>query len=728
MPAEIIQVEDHFYILATSSRADDRSQVIKDNESFGVFDRSGGIRPVGLGEQGIYHENTRYLSRFELAIQGRSLQPLHSRIGVDNVLSVELTNPDYLDLAAPVPRDSLHILLTSLLFNGAWYAQLAIRNYSLQPIEVEASVGFAADYADIFEVRGTKRPRRGTLLEPRRNGSAVVLGYDGLDGVRRQTQLVFTPPPRTLDGTSATFTVQLAPHGVQTLELTASFASNAPQTSPISVGAPTTFARARHASTAALARPTSRARLGASNPRVDEWIERSACDIRMMTSATPSGPYPYAGVPWFSTVFGRDGIITAFETLWLDPELTRGVLAHLAATQATTMSPERDAEPGKIVHETRRGEMAALGEIPFGSYYGSIDATPLFVALAGAYWQRTADLPFIERLWPNIERALTWIDEHGDRDGDGFVEYARRTSRGLASQGWKDSTDSISHHDGTIAEGPIALCEVQGYVYAARRAGATLARVLGREEQARRLDTLADELRLRFESSFWSDELATYCLALDGAKRPCLVRASNASHALFSGIASPEHAVSVCAALMSPHSFSGWGIRTLDAREARYNPMSYHNGSIWPHDNAIAALGMARYGHKDAALKVLSAIYRASVHFDLHRLPELYCGFPRTEHDVPTPYPVACAPQAWAAGAVFMLIEACIGIQIDATRRQVRFVRPNLPDNIERLTIRNLRVGPATAALTLHRQGPHVSVLVDACDGELEIVAVKRSR
>lgn len=728
MPAEIIQVEDHFYILATSSRADDRSQVIKHNESFGVFDRGGAIRPVGLGEQGIYHENTRYLSRFELAIQGRSLQPLHSRIGVDNVLSVELTNPDYLDLAEPVPRDSLHILLTSLLFNGAWYAQLAIRNYSLQPIEVEAAVSFAADYADIFEVRGTKRPRRGALLEPRRDGSAVVLGYDGLDGVRRQTQLAFAPPPRALDGTSAKFTVQLAPHAVQTLELTASFSSNDPQASPSAMAEPTTFVRARHASTAALAQQTSRARLGASNPRVDEWIERSACDIRMMTSATPSGPYPYAGVPWFSTVFGRDGIITAFETLWLDPDLTRGVLAHLAATQATTMSAERDAEPGKIVHETRRGEMAALGEIPFGSYYGSVDATPLFVALAGAYWRRTADLPFIERLWPNIERALTWIDEHGDRDGDGFVEYARRTSRGLASQGWKDSTDSISHHDGTLAEGPIALCEVQGYVYAARRAGATLARVLGRDEQARRLDAMADELRLRFESSFWSDELATYCLALDGAKRPCLVRASNASHALFSGIASPEHAISVCAALMSPHSFSGWGIRTLDAREARYNPMSYHNGSIWPHDNAIAALGMARYGHKDAALKVLSAIYRASVHFDMHRLPELFCGFPRTEHDVPTPYPVACAPQAWAAGAVFMLLEACIGIQIDATHRQVRFVRPNLPDNIDRLTIRNLHIGAATADLTLHRQGPHVSVFVDACEGDLEIVAVKRER
>lgn len=728
MPEEIIQVEDHFYILATSSRADDRFQVIKDDESFGVFDRGGAIRRVGLGEQGVYHESTRYLSRFELAIQGRPLQPLHSRIGADNVLAVELTNPDYLDLAEPVPRDSLHILLTSLLFHGAWYAQVAIRNYSLRPIEVEVSFGFAADYADIFEVRGTKRPRRGTLLEPRPNGSAVVLGYDGLDGVRRQTQLAFSPQPQALDGTSATFTVQLAPHEVKTLELTASFASNEPGNSPISVGAPTTFARARNASTAALERQTSRALLGSSNSRVDEWIERSACDIRMMTTATSSGPYPYAGVPWFSTVFGRDGIITAFETLWLDPELARGVLAHLAATQATEISPERDAEPGKIVHETRRGEMAALGEIPFGSYYGSVDATPLFVALAGAYWRRTADLELIERLWPNIERALNWIDEHGDRDGDGFVEYARRTSMGLVSQGWKDSTDSISHHDGAIAEGPIALCEVQGYVYAARRAGATLARVLGHDDEARRLDALADELRLRFESSFWSDDLGTYCLALDGAKRPCLVRASNASHALFSGIASPEHATKTCAALLSPHSFSGWGIRTLDAREARYNPMSYHNGSIWPHDNAIAALGMARYGHKDEALKVLTAIYRASVHFDLHRLPELFCGFPRTEHDVPTPYPVACAPQAWAAGAVFMLLEACIGIQIDATHRQVRFVRPLLPDNIERLTIRNLHVGAATADLTLHRQGPHVGVFVDACEGDLEILAVKRDR
>lgn len=723
MPEEIIQVEDQYYILAQSRRADDRTRVIKHGESFGVFDSAGSIRPIGLGEQGLYHEGTRFLSRFELALHGRRLQPLRSTVLGDHLLVAELTNPDDLTLPEPLPREVLHVTISCLLYQGSWYARVTVHNFALRALEVDATIRFAADYVDIFEIRGKQRPRRGVMCEPQCTADGVTLGYRGLDGVTRETQLQFRPTPRQVAPSSATWQLHLPPHGEQVFELTASFVLH--RGSATEFRETTTFDRARELTSKDLAR-TLRARIEASNPRIEEWIERSACDLRMMTTHSALGPYPYAGVPWYSTVFGRDGIITAFQTLWLDPSLGRGVLAQLAALQATTADPARDAEPGKIIHEMRHGEMAALGEIPFGRYYGSVDATPLFIALAGAYFRRTGDREFIATLWPHVLRALEWIDADGDLDGDGFVEYARRTATGLVSQGWKDSADSISHRDGTLAEGPIALCEVQGYVYAAFQEAAGLARMLGDTDRANALESRAADLRARFVETFWSDELGMYCLALDGAKRPCLVRASNAGHALWSGIATSLQAASVSSELMNPHMFSGWGVRTLDDRELRYNPLSYHNGSVWPHDNAIVALGMARYGHKEHALAILDAMYRASVYFDLHRMPELFCGFPRLEHDGPTPYPVACSPQSWAAGAVFMLLQACLGIDVDAPQRRLRLVRPVLPENIEHLRISDLQVGDARVDLALRRHRQHLTVNVERCEGELEIVVVKR--
>jgi glycogen debranching enzyme len=461
-----------------------------------------------------------------------------------------------------------------------------------------------------------------------------------------------------------------------------------------------------------------------SNEQFNDWMNRAVADLRMLTTQTRHGPYPYAGVPWFSTPFGRDGIITAMQMLWLDPNLARGVLAFLAAHQADRDDPAKDAEPGKILHEMRGGELAALGEVPFSRYYGSVDATPLFVMLAGGYYDRTGDLGFIQTLWPNIERALAWIDDYGDRDRDGYVEYLRRSPNGLEQQGWKDSADAVFHADGTLARGPIALCEVQGYVYAAKRSAARLAALLDKTARAAELEQAAAALKERFNRDFWSAELGAFVLALDGGKRQCHVATSNAGHALFTGIASEDHALRTAELLVSPTFFSGWGMRTLAVSERRYNPMSYHNGSIWPHDNGMVAMGFARYGFKQRALKLMMGLFDASIAFEMHRVPELYCGFDRLPGQGPTLYPVACIPQAWASGAVFHFLQACLGLSFSAEKPQMRFSHPILPNYLEWIEVKNLRFRDGSVDLMIRRHPNDVGINVVRKEGDIEVAVV----
>jgi glycogen debranching enzyme len=711
-----------FYIVAPSPAADEQSRVLKQGNTFAVFDHFGDISPFGLGEEGLYHGDTRFLSHLLLRLGQERPLFLSSTVRQDNdILAVDLTNPDVsLGGRVVVPRGTLHIARIKFLWEGVCYERLQIRSYQPALIEFSLSLYFEADFADIFEVRGTQRKVRGRPLEARIEDSMVVLAYEGLDQVVRRTRLTFSPPPASLSHSEARYNLRIPLRGETAIDfLVACEVSKTP--SDI-----LSFDEALAKAAADLSTTRGEAcTLEASNERFNDWVLQAQADLHMMTTSTEWGPYPYAGVPWFSTPFGRDGIITSLECLTFDPGLARGVLRFLASTQATEELPEQDAQPGKILHEARSGEMAALKEVPFQRYYGSIDATPLFVLLAGAYYERTEDRSFLESIWPNLEAALGWIDSYGDLDGDGFVEYARQTPQGLANQGWKDSHDAIFHADGTLASGPIALCEVQGYVYAAKRAAASLARVLGYTDRADQLTGQARNLKERFEEAFWCEDLSIYALALDGNKRPCRVRTSNAGHCLFTEIADPQRAHRVAQTLLDAAFFSGWGVRTVAAGEARFNPMSYHNGSVWPHDNALIAWGLSRYGLQEEALKILIGMFGASQLLDQHRLPELFCGFDRRPGEGPTLYPAACAPQAWAAAAVFLLVQSCLSLSIHATAKQIQVTCPVLPPFLQELQIHHLQVGSAWVDLLFRRHRTDVGINVLGRAGDVKVCMVK---
>lgn len=719
---EIISVNDQFYILASSSMADDRTRVLKHGETFGVFDRYGDIQPVGRGTQGVFHQGTRFLSRQEVFLNNDRPMLLSSTVKEDNaLLAVDLTNPDlYRDGRIAIPRGSVHVFRSRFLWNGVSYERFRLSNYSLSPVKMTLSIRFEADFADIFEVRGKKRERKGRMLPNVLRKDVLVLRYEGLDEVTREARIQFSPEPLEISASQATFGIELEPKGE--IAVAVMMACDVADCHRPLLSYDSAMAEAGLAFGAEQSEDCS---IQTSNAQFNEWWNRSVLDVRMMVTDTNEGPYPYAGVPWFSTPFGRDGVITALECLWIRPELSRGVLAYLASTQAKEVNPAQDAEPGKILHETRKGEMAALHEIPFGLYYGSVDSTPLFVMLAGAYYERTADLAFIQSIWPNLEPALTWMDTFGDPDRDGFVEYVRKSPTGLDNQGWKDSHDSISHADGSLAEGPIALCEVQGYVYDAKVQASKLAEALGYGDRASQLRRQARSLKERFDDAFWCEESSTYALALDGKKRPCQVKTSNAGHCLYTGIATDEHARRVAETLMSDELFSGWGVRTLADSERRYNPMSYHNGSIWPHDNAMIAVGLARYGLKSGVEKIMTGMFEVSLVLDFHRLPELFCGFVRRPGQGLTRYPVACNPQAWAAGSAFMALQACLGLSIIASEHKIVFNYPILPEFIDKMQIKNLKVGNASVDLLLRRHDLDVGITVNRRVGKVEVVSVK---
>lgn len=704
-----------FYISATESSARPR-HTLKNGDTFAVIDSYGDIGASAGGPDGVFNHDTRYLSRFEMLIAGTQPLLLGSSVRDDNLsLSVDLTNPDiYRDGHIVMPKDTIHIVRTTYLWGGVAHQRIHVSNHGKDRLDFTLSFVFGCDFSDLFEARGTRRTKRGAMSE-HFDGEAATFVYDGLDNVQRRAVLRFDPaPPRLVHG-AATFDVALEGGAARNITFSAECSGiAAPKQTGFMSGL---LAANRHEKQLTRGVVT----VETSNDIFNEVMCRSTADLYMLMTETPQGMYPYAGIPWYSTTFGRDGIITALQMLWLDPNVAKGVLTRLAHYQAERTDAEADAEPGKILHEMRGGEMAALKEVPFGLYYGSVDSTPLFIVLAGLYLERTGDVSAIRALWPAIERGLQWMDGPGDHDGDGFLEYARADEKGLQNQGWKDSFDAVFHADGTLAEGPIALVEVQGYSYAARRAAARCATALGFTDRAAAADRVADDLARKFDEAFWCEDIGMYALALDGKKQPCRVRTSNAAHVLWTGIAKPERAKRIGVEVTKPNFMSGWGVRTVAVGESRYNPMSYHNGSIWPHDNSLIVLGLARYGLLDQAEKVFDALFSASSYFDLRRLPELFCGFRRRQGAAPTLYPVACAPQAWAAATPFLLLQAVLGLEFDPAARSIRFRNPRLPKFAEEITLRNLGFEGARVDVTLRQVGHHVALRVLDNKGAIQV-------
>jgi len=702
---------DELHGQVTISLQEGRSRTLKNGDTFAIFDHNGDAVPRAEGSEGLYHRDTRYLSCFNLKIVGAQPKLLSSTLSDDNTtLTCDLTNPDLFDHnnVLVLPQGLLHIRRSRLLWRASLLERLAITNFDDTQQQVRVEIEFAADFADLFEIRGAQRERRGHEHPPLVQDESVTLAYTGLDRLFRETKLRFVPAPFKLTSRHAVFELTMAAKETRSFFIEIDCRpDHVEKNDSVSEGFFSSLREARRTYRATVSRTVG---IISSNELFNKAINRSVSDLFMLTTQLPSGPYPYAGIPWFSTAFGRDALFTAWQTLWFDPAIAKGVLRFLADNQAIKEDAISDSEPGKILHEARDGEMAKLGEVPFRRYYGSIDSTPLFLCVAGAYLERTGDLTLIRNLLPNLKAALTWIDLYGDRDGDGFVEYGRRSTEGLVNQGWKDSHDSIFHADATLARGPIALVEVQAYVYGARQALADIFERIGEQAQAANQRAKADKLQKQFDARFFDEKLGTYVLALDGEKKPCRVRSSNAGHALFTGIAYPERAASVVTNLMSGSSFSGWGIRTIATTEARYNPMSYHNGSVWPHDNAVIAAGFARYGFRREAARIFEALFSASAYLDLQRLPELFCGFSRRYGRGPTLYPVACSPQAWAAATFISLIQSTLGLEFKTTNEEITFSQPVLPRFLDRIKLHGLVVGERIVNADLIRAVSEVNV------------------
>jgi glycogen debranching enzyme len=693
-----------------------------DGKTFSATNVAGDIHPPGSPDVGFFHDDTRFLSHLELRIGGHRGVVLSSSTEKTFTAQIELTTGNItLRDSFDLPENTVHIRREQLLASEIFFDRLTFENFNLVHVDFTLEMLFDADFVDVFQVRGVARQKHGQYYAPIVSRDSITFVYRGLDNVMRKTHINLSPVPDEIRDRVARWQLRLEPLKRVQLEV---------QITPHVEGRESrahnfdfdnqlrqrrsNFSRWEDDST----------RFHSSNEVFDDLLSTAIGDFHALQIPDGEQHIIAAGIPWFATIFGRDSILAAYQSLALNPQLAVDTLRILARYQGKEDNPWQDEEPGKILHEYRNGEMTRDGEMPFGPYYGSVDATPLFLVLLSETFNWTADDELVEELLPNAHAALEWIDKCGDLDGDGFIEYKRRSPKGLINQGWKDSWDANMHRDGTVAQPPIALSEVQGYVYDAKYRMSSLLRSFGDVKTADRLKREAAELARRFDRAFWVPSRGFYAMALDAEKKPLEVMASNAGQLLFTHIVSRDRARAISNRLMRDDMFNGWGWRTMSQDERIFNPLSYHRGSVWPHDNSLIAHGMAMNELRDGALRVLTSLYQAALNFRDYRLPELFCGVQRREHDTPVHYPVSCSPQAWASGAMFLMLTSVLGIRPSAPRKELNIINPRLPDWLDHLHIRNMKIGAARVGLDFTRKGERTFCNVVEVDGEKLLVNV----
>jgi glycogen debranching enzyme len=690
--------------------------VIREQDMFLLTDTSGNVPPDDPSGFGLYHLDTRHLSVYDFSFADARPVVLLSTAELGFSEEQMLTNPAMPCLQGRIlPRGTIEARRQRVM-EDVLEETLSVTNYNIFPIEIDVVYTLDADFADIFEVRGSKRKKRGQILPPRIEDGTMIFAYEGLDGHRRETLISFSQPPFSTNEGRVTFRLSLGHRESTTIRLLVATdgRSKAARGMERLVAIPSRYRQWMESS----------AQVGTNNEFFNALLERSFTDLRMLWNQEDDGGYLAAGTPWYDTLFGRDSAIASVQMLAYKPEIARHSLKMLARWQGKKSHAWQDEEPGKILHEWRQDEMTAAGELPFSPYYGSVDSTPLFLLLAGEYYAWTADLEVLRELEPNLRAALHWIDALADIDGDGYIEYKARSAAGLVNQGWKDSPDAITNADGTLAKPPIALVEVQGYVYAAKKKLAPVFAALGDQELAQQLSRQAAQLKRRFNRDFWLEESNFLALALDGDNHQVATITSNPGHALWAGIVQRRLAEPVVDVLMRNDMFSGWGIRTLSAASNRFNPLGYHLGTVWPHDNSIIAMGFKKYGFEDELNEVATALFDAARSFPYYRLPELYAGSARSIQHTPVPYPVACRPQAWAAGSFPLILQAILGLAPSAPQGELLIVRPRLPYWLDNVQVRNLRVGRGSADLLFSRRGARTRVEVLTVRGRLNVSVV----
>ncbi|HZR29688.1 MAG TPA: amylo-alpha-1,6-glucosidase [Terriglobales bacterium] len=697
-----------------------------DGKTFISTTVAGDITPAGAPDVGLFHDDTRFLSELELRIGGFRTVVLSSSTEKTFVSRIELTTGsvtlrDSLDL----PENTVHIRREQLLSGITVFDTFTFENFNLTPVEFLVELALDADFVDVFQARGCARHRAGHYYRPVVREGSITFCYRGLDDIFRETEVHLDPNPEEFRDKKAVWSLKLSPLKKVEIRVTViPRVGQAPARKRRSFTFPDFDASLRKRREAFQGWEENSTHFESSNEVFDEALQTSIGDFHALQIPDGEQHILAAGIPWFATIFGRDSVISAYQALCVNPQLAVDTLRVLARYQGTRMNDWQDEQPGKILHEYRTGEMTRAGEMPFGPYYGSVDATPLFLILLGETFQWTADEEMVRELLPAAYRALDWIEQYGDLDGDGFVEYTRRSPRGLVNQGWKDSWDAIMHRDGVVAKPPIALAEVQGYVYDAKYRMASLLRAFGDVQKADQLKREAVELAKRFEKAFWQPQRGFYAMALDAEKKPVDPISSNPGHLLFTRILNRDRARTLVQRLMKPDMFSGWGWRTLSQDENIFNPLSYHRGSVWPHDNSLVAHGMALNEFRDQAQQIFTSLFQAALNFRDYRLPELFCGIQRRPFDEPVHYPVSCSPQAWASGAMFLILSSVLGIRPSAHRKELNIVNPSLPDWLDYLRIRNLRVGNTRIGLDFARQGKRTFCNVVEVEGEKMFINV----